>query len=486
MARPTMAPGGAFGGMFRVKPMTLILRHAEEPTHQLKRSMGVISLTAFGVAAIVGTGIFVLTGVAAAKYAGPAIILSFVLAGIASGLAALCYAELASTVPISGSAYTYSYAVLGEFVAWIIGWDLVLEYGVGAGAVAIGWSGYLTDFLKSSFGWALPTAITASPFNTPSGVVNLPALLIILVITALLILGTSESSMVNNVIVAIKLLIVLFFIVVGVTHVHSSNWNNFTPFGVGGIFRGASIIFFAYIGFDMVSTAAEEVREPQKTMPRGILLSLAVCTLLYILVSGILTGMVSYTKLDTASPVASAMIQVGLNWAGTIISIGAIAGLTTVLLAVLFGQSRIFFSMSRDGLLPPFFSKVHPTFRTPYLSSLIVGVLVALLAGFTPIDVVAELTNIGTLAAFVLVSLSVIWLRRTQPELHRAFRTPFVPALPIAAAIASVVLILSLPPVTWLRFVIWLIIGFAVYFLYGRHHSELRNYNSGVAARAGE
>ena len=468
----------------RVKPMDLIVSQAEEPQHRLKRSLGVVSLTAFGVAAIIGAGIFVLTGVAAATYAGPGITLSYVIAGIVSTLAALCYAELASTVPIAGSAYTYSYAVLGEFIAWIIGWDLVLEYGVGAGAVSVGWSGYFTDFFKSTFGITLPTALTASPFGHPAGIANLPAAGIILLLTALLIRGTSESSRVNNIIVAIKVAVVLFFIAVGATHIHPTNWHPFLPYGLSGVMTGASIIFFAYIGFDQVSTAAEEVRDPQRTMPRGIIYSLLICTLLYIVVAGILTGMVPYKQLNNASPVAHAMIQVGLNWAATIISIGALAGLTTVLLVLIFGQSRIFFSMSRDGLLPRALSGVHSTFRTPHRSTLIVGVFVALLGAFTPIDVLAQLTNIGTLAAFVLVSLAVWRLRYTQPDLPRGFRVPWVPVIPILSALASLFLIVSLPGITIVRFVVWLAIGLIVYFAYSRHHSELQKRAGGAAPAA--
>ena len=471
----------------RVKPMDLIVSHAEGPEHRLKRSLGVVSLTAFGVAAIIGAGIFVLTGVAAATYAGPGITLSYVIAGIVSTLAALCYAELASTVPIAGSAYTYAYAVLGEFIAWIIGWDLVLEYGVGAGAVSVGWSGYFTDFFKSTFGITLPAALTASPFGhpgQPTGIANLPAAGIILLLTALLIRGTSESSRVNNIIVAIKVAVVLFFIAVGATHIHPTNWHPFLPYGLSGVMTGASIIFFAYIGFDQVSTAAEEVRDPQRTMPRGIIYSLLICTLLYIAVAGILTGMVPYQQLNNASPVAHAMIQVGLNWAATIISIGALAGLTTVLLVLIFGQSRIFFSMSRDGLLPRALSGVHPTFRTPYRSTLLVGVFVALLGAFTPIDVLAQLTNIGTLAAFVLVSLAVWRLRYTQPDLPRGFRVPWVPVLPILSALASLFLIVSLPGITIVRFVVWLAVGLIVYFAYSRHHSELQKRAGGPAPAA--
>ncbi len=458
-------------GLWRIKPVNLILRQSDQAEHGLKRTLGPISLTAMGIGAIVGTGIFVLTGVAAAKYAGPGLMISFVIAGIVSGLAALCYAEFASSVPISGSAYTYSYATLGELIAWIIGWDLILEYAVGAAAVSIGWSGYVTDLLKSAFGLTLPPALTASPFA--GGIINLPATLIILVITGLLILGTSESSTVNNIIVAIKLLVILFFLIVGVGHVNTANWSPFLPFGAGGILRGASIIFFAYIGFDMVSTSAEETRNPAKDLPIGIIGSLLICTLLYILVTAVLTGMVSYTQLNVASPVSHAMILIGLNIAASIISIGAICGLTTVLIVLLYGQSRIFFSMSRDGLLPGIFSRIHPRLRTPYWSSLLIGVVVALVAGLTPIDVVAELTNIGTLAAFVLVSLAVLILRRTQPNLRRAFRVPLVPWLPILSMIASLVLIVSLPLVTIIRFIVWLVIGLLIYFLYSRRHSKL-------------
>ncbi|GCE28395.1 amino acid permease [Dictyobacter alpinus] len=428
-----------------------------------------------GVGAIVGTGIFVLTGVAAAKYAGPGLILSFILAGIASGLAAICYAEFASSVPIAGSAYTYSYASLGELIAWIIGWDLILEYAVGAAAVSIGWAGYFTDLMKSLFGITVPHALTASPFS--GGIVNLPAVLIVLILTAILVRGTSESSKFNNIMVGVKLAVILFFIGIGIFHVNPANWHPFLPFGPGGVFSGASIIFFAYIGFDQVSTSAEEARNPSRDLPLGIFLSLIICTVLYILVTGILTGMVSYTKLDVPSPVSHALILQGLNAAGAIISIGALCGLTTVLLVLLYGQSRIFFSMSRDGLLPALFSRIHPRFSTPYLSSILIGVVVAVVAGLTPIDIVAELTNIGTLTAFVLVSAAILVLRRTQPDLRRGFRVPFVPVLPILSIIASLVLIVSLPRVTILRFFVWLAIGLVVYFVYSRRASHLERGN---------
>jgi APA family basic amino acid/polyamine antiporter len=457
----------------RVKPISSIIGETGHTEALLKRTLNVVNITAMGIGAIVGTGIFVLTGVAAARYAGPGLILSFVVAGIVSGLAALCYAEFASVVPIAGSAYTYSYATLGELIAWIIGWDLILEYAVGAAAVSIGWSGYFTDLLHA-VGIILPKALTISPFS--GGIVNLPAVIIILLITGLLIRGTSESSTVNTVIVAIKIAVILFFLVVGFGHINPANWSPFLPFGPGGILRGASIIFFAYIGFDQISTAAEEARNPSRDLPLGIIFSLVICTILYILVTAVLTGLVSYRQLDVASPVSHALILLGMNAAGSIISVGAICGLTTVLLVLLFGQSRIFFSMSRDGLLPAFFSHVHTRFRTPYISTLLVGIVVALVAGFTPIDVVAELTNIGTLAAFVLVSLAVLILRHTQPDLHRAFRVPWVPVIPLLSIIASLVLIVSLPWITMLRFLIWLALGIIIYFAYSISHSHLAHH----------
>ena len=456
----------------RRKPIDTILEQgADHQAAGLKRTIGAWGLTALGVGAIVGTGIFVLTGIAAAKYAGPSLILSFVIAGIVSALAALCYAELASAVPISGSAYTYAYATLGEFVAWIIGWDLILEYAVGSAAVSIGWSAYLTDFLKSAFGFEIPHALHATPFT--GGIVDLPAMIIVLLITALLVRGTSESNRVNQIVVATKLLVVAFFIIAGVGHVNPANWHPFFPFGIGGVFTGASIIFFAYIGFDMVSTSAEEAVNPKRDLPRAILGSLAICTVLYIIVSAVLTGMVPFAELNVASPVSFALQRVGMNWAAAIIAVGAIAGLTTVLLALLYGQSRIFFAMSRDGLLPPLFRAIHPTFRTPWFSSALTGIVVALVAGLTPIDVVAELTNIGTLAAFILVSLGVILLRRREPNLARGFRVPALPWLPILSIAGCLLLIAKLPGLTIVRFIVWLAIGLVVYYTYGRKRSEL-------------
>ena len=455
----------------RRKPTDTIIAEADDETHGLARTLGALGLTALGVGAIVGTGIFVLTGIAAAKYAGPGIVVSFVIAGIVSALAALCYAELASAVPIAGSAYTYAYATLGEFIAWVIGWDLILEYAVGAAAVSIGWSAYFSDFLATSLHVTIPKALHASPFE--GGAINLPAALIVLAISALLIRGTSESSRVNQIVVAIKLLVVAFFIAVGAGHVNPANWHPFFPFGAGGVFSGASIIFFAYIGFDIVSTSAEEVRNPKRDLPRGIIGSLAICTVLYIAVSAVLTGMVPFAQLNVASPVSFALIHVGLNWAGAIIAVGAIAGLTTVLLTLLYGQSRIFFAMSRDGMLPALFSRVHPRFRTPYLSQALIGVVVAALAALTPIDVVAELVNIGTLAAFILVSIGVVLLRRREPRLQRGFRVPALPWIPLLSIAGCLVLIAKLPGLTILRFIVWLAIGLVVYAAYGRRHSHV-------------
>jgi APA family basic amino acid/polyamine antiporter len=462
----------------RVKPVAEILAQAEtfDPAearpHALKRTLGVWGLVALGIGAIIGTGIFVLTGKAAANNAGPAIVISFVVAGIVSAFAALCYAELASSVPISGSAYTYVYATLGELIAWIVGWDLILEYAFGAATVAIGWSGYFSDFLASALGIAIPKALTTNPFA--GGIINLPAFLIILIITALLIRGTHESDVVNKTIVAVKLAIVAFFIVIGAGHVNPANWHPFMPFGFGGVLQGAGLVFFAYIGFDAVSTSAEEVRDPARDMPRGILGSLAVCTILYIVVSAILTGILPYQRLNVASPVSFSLIQIGLTWAGAIVAVGAIAGLTTVLLVMLYGQSRIFFAMSRDGLLPALFARIHPRFRTPFLSSALVGIVVAIIAGVGELEVVADLVNIGTLAAFALVSIGVIILRRRQPPRPGTFRVPWSPVVPVLSAIASVALIFAgLPWLTIVRYVVWLIVGLLIYFGYSRRRSRL-------------
>ena len=459
----------------RRKPLAAILAQSEASADGkgLKRAMGVWGLMALGIGAIVGTGIFVLTGKAAATSAGPGIVVSFIIAGIVSTLAALCYAELASAVPVSGSAYTYVYATLGEFIAWIVGWGLILEYALGAATVAIGWSGYFSDFLSATFGLHLPKALSTNPFD--GGIVNLPAAIIILLISALLIRGVHESNSVNKVIVAVKLAIVLFFIVIGVGHVNPANWHPFAPFGISGIINGAGLVFFAYIGFDAVSTSAEEVRDPARDLPRGIIGSLLVCTVLYIVVSGILTGILPYYKLNVPSPVSFSLIQIGLGWAGAIVALGAIAGLTTVLLVMLYGQSRVFYAMSRDGLLPELFSRVHPHFRTPYLSSALIGIVVAVVAAVGQLDVVANLVNIGTLAAFALVSIGVIILRRQQPDLRRGFRVPWSPVVPALSALGAVGLILKgLPLLTIGSYLVWLVLGLVVYFSYSRRRSKLQ------------
>ena len=474
----------------RVKPLSSILAQGESTTG-LRRTLGPWSLTAMGIGAIIGTGIFVLTGVAAATRSGPALTISFVVAGIVSALAALCYAEVASKIPISGSAYTYAYATFGELLAWIIGWDLILEYALGAATVSIGWSGYFATILRNA-GLVIPDAWAHSPFDkTVHGIMNLPAAGIILIITALLVRGTKESGMVNNVIVAIKIAVVLFFIILGFGHINPGNYalpagpgtglGGYIPFGWNGVLGGAAFVFFAYIGFDAVSTAAEETKNPGKDLPFGIIMSLVICTVLYIFVVVVLTGMVPFNKLDVASPVAFAMNFVGLGWAATIISLGAIAGLTTVLLVMMFGQSRIIYSMSRDGLVPEWFAGIHPTLRTPVFSTVSFGILIALLAAFTDINFVGSLTNMGTLAAFILVSLALPVIRKKHPELQGGFRVPFGPwVIPILSAASALGLIYYLRygsdeffgvPLPWLGFVIWLIVGLIIYYGYGRSHS---------------
>ncbi|MDP4092612.1 MAG: amino acid permease [Bacillota bacterium] len=461
--------------IFKTKPIDVLLRESKGEggkDKSLRKVLGSFELTMLGIGAIIGTGIFVLTGVAAAKYSGPALVLSFIVAGAACTFAALCYAEFAAMVPVAGSAYTYGYTALGEIWAWIIGWDLILEYTVAIAAVAIGWSGYIVSLLQSA-GINLPTALV-NPIGVTGGFINLPAIIIIGLISALLIRGVKESAAINNIIVAIKIAVVLLFIAIGAFHIHPSNWSPFLPFGWNGVFQGAAIIFFAYIGFDAVSTAAEEVKNPQKDLPRGIIGSLIVCTILYIVVSGILTGMVPYLKFkNTSAPVAYALQQIGINWGSALVSVGAVCGITSVLLVMTFGQTRVFFAMSRDGLLPKVFGKVHPKFGTPAKSTLMVGAVTALLAGFTPIADVAELTNIGTLAAFIIVSIAVIVLRRKRPDLKRTFRCPWTPVLPALSVVFCLYLIYVLPTVTHIRFVVWLIVGLAVYFLYSKHHSVL-------------
>jgi len=477
----------------RVKPLARIL--AEGGDHQgLQRSLGPWALTAMGIGAIIGTGIFVLTGVASATRAGPSLTLSFVIAGIVSALAALCYAEVSSKIPISGSAYTYTYATLGEFLAWIVGWALVLEYALGASTVSVGWSGYFTFILHTLFSWNIPQAWQHSHWDATPGIANLPAAAIIFVITALLVKGTRESGTVNAIIVAIKLVVVLFFIAIGLGHINPANYHlppgpqaaagGYFPFGLAGMFGGAAFIFFAYIGFDAVSTTAEEAKNPARDLPIGIIASLVICTVLYIVVVAILNGIVPFYTLNVNFPVAFAVDSVGLAWAGVIISFGAIAGLTTVLLVMMYGQTRIFYAMSRDGLIPSLFVRLHPTWRTPWLSQIIFGVLIAAAGALFPISILGSLTNMGTLSAFVLVSIAVPVLRRRHPEMEGKFKLPFGPyVIPTLSAISALFLIYFLRqgnplvwgffPLVWLGFLIWLVLGLVFYFSYGRHKSTV-------------
>lgn len=474
----------------RVKPLEAILAEGGDDTkpQTLKKSLGAGSLMAMGIGAIIGTGIFVLTGVAAATRSGPSLTISFIVAGIVSAFAALCYSEVASRVPIAGSAYTFAYASLGEFVAWIIGWDLVLEYALGAATVSIGWAGYFSALLKNAFGVVIPVQLQHNWWDTgPSGeplhgFMNLPAFCIILLIGVLLYRGTRESAVVNNVIVAVKVAIVLFFIALGFGHVNTANWTPYFPFGITGMLGGAAFIFFAYIGFDAVSTAAEETKNPKRDLPIGIIGSLAVCTVLYIIVVAILTGIVPYTQLNVPSPVAFAMDHIGLGWASLIISLGALAGLTTVLLVMMFGQTRVFFAMSRDGLIPPVFAKVHPRFRTPGLLTILFTIFIALIAAFTPIGIVGSLTNMGTLIAFILVSIALPILRKRYPGTD-GFTVPFGPyVIPALSALTAAGLIWSLQygsplwfgiPAPWFGFLVWLVVGLVIYFAYSRSHSTV-------------
>jgi APA family basic amino acid/polyamine antiporter len=429
----------------------------------------------------------VLTGVAAVDHAGPAVVLSFALAGLASAFAALCYAEFATTVPIAGSAYSYSYASLGELVAWIIGWDLILEYGVASAAVASGWSGYFRVMLEG-IGLPIPATFSYAPGTADGALMNVPAFGILMAVTFVLVIGIRESATTNSLIVALKLVVILFVIAAGAGYVQPANWQPFAPFGWNGVVSGGAIVFFAYIGFDAVTTAAEESRRPERDMPIGILGSLAICTLLYLAVSAVVTGMVPLDQIDKTAPLARAFEQHGRDFAAGLISVGAIVGLTSVLLVLLLGQSRIFFAMSRDGLLPPFFSTVHPRFHTPHLSTILVGSVVGLVAAFFPLGLIVELVSIGTLFAFVLVSIGVVVLRRIAPAQHRAFRCPLadldlrrgrLPWIPMLSVGSCLYLMAHLPWETWLRFVIWLAVGLAIYGLYGIRHSRV-----GRAARA--
>jgi APA family basic amino acid/polyamine antiporter len=520
--------------LFITKPLDKLMSESKE-SGGLKRSLTGLNLTTLGIGAIIGAGIFVLSGQAAAQYAGPGIVLSFIISGLACGFAGLCYAEFASMIPIAGSAYTYSYATLGEFLAWIIGWDLILEYLFAASTVSVGWSGYVVSFLRDlninipaqftgasgsvlvnvpDMGWMALTkqyaqTLASSGINVDSlqhvtCVLNLPAMFIVALLTTLLVIGIKESANFNNIMVITKVSVIILFIVIGFMFVKAANWHPFIPpntvestpvseygsfwgwlkaygqefgkFGISGILRGAGVIFFAYIGFDAVSTAAQEAKNPRRDMPIGILGSLGISTILYILVAIVLTGIVSYTTLNVADPVAVGVNAMGkgMFWLRPIVKIAAIAGLSSVILVMLLGQPRIFFTMSKDGLLPPVFSKVHPRFKTPYISTIITGSVAMIIAGILPISILGELVSIGTLLAFIIVCISVLILRKKRPEIERPFRTPWVPVVPILGASICFIQMAALPLDTWLRLIIWMAIGFCIYFFYGRKHSKAR------------
>jgi len=458
--------------LLRKKSISMLLKEAEQKGTSLKKELGAFDLTMLGIGAIIGTGIFVLTGVAAAEYAGPALIISFILSGLACVFAALCYAEFASTVPVSGSAYTYSYAAFGEIIAWILGWDLILEYGVAASAVAAGWSGYFQGLL-AGFGIELPKAIT-SAYNPEKGTfIDVPAIFIVLFMTFLLTQGVRKSAQFNAILVIIKVAVILLFLAVGVWYVKPENWTPFMPYGFSGVAAGAATVFFAYLGFDAVSTAAEEVKNPQRNMPIGIIGSLAVCTLLYIAVSLVLTGIVPYDQLGVKNPVSFALSYINQDWVAGFISLGAITGITTVLLVIIYGQTRLFYAISRDGLLPKVFSRVNEKKQVPLVNTWITGIFISFFAGVVPLNKLAELTNIGTLFAFITVSIGVLVLRKTQPDLKRAFRVPMVPLIPLLSVVFCGYLVLQLPVSTWISFFAWLLVGCVIYMLYGRKNSTL-------------
>lgn len=471
----------AASSLFVRKSLTSL--QAEANRGALARTLGARELTALGVGSVIGTGIFVFTGVAASQHAGPALVLSMLISASACALAGLCYAEFAAMVPVAGSAYTYAYATVGEIFAWIIGWDLVLEYALSTATVAVGWSGYFMSFLRE-LGLSMPPQLAAAPGTTVTladgtitqGIVNLPAMMIVAAVALLLIRGIRQSATVNTLLVVLKVIVLLVFVAVGVQYVRAENLTPFIPdntgtfgaFGISGILRGAGVMFFAYVGFDSVSTAAQEARNPQRDMPIGMLASLAICTVIYIAVALVLTGIVPYGKLNVPDPLAVGIDATGVRWLSPFIKISALFGFFSTMIVTMLGQTRVFYSMSRDGLLPGLFSRVHPRFRTPHLSTAIVAVVIAAVAGFTPITMLGELTSIGTLLAFVLVSIGVLVLRKRSPDVARPFRTPLVPWIPLGAVAACLLQMVSLPFATWVRLGVWLALGFVVYFAYGR------------------
>jgi APA family basic amino acid/polyamine antiporter len=477
MVRPVVERGSVISRLFRTKPIEQILADAERPEHRLKKSLTAWDLTCLGIGAIIGTGIFVLIGTAIVgdahrPGAGPGIVLSFILSGLTCALAAFCYAEMSAMIPVAGSAYTFSYATLGELLAWLTGWNLILEYGVACVAVAIGWSGYFNNLLQLA-GIELPMWATRAPGGPDGGVANIPAAIVVLLVTIILVVGIKESARATGIVVLVKLAVILFFIAIGSTSIDPDNWTPFMPQGFAGVGAAAAIVFFAYIGFDAVTTAAEEAKNPTRDVPIGIIASLTLCTLLYIAVAAVLTGLIPSSQIDIHAPVAEALRLAGFKWGAAIIAIGAVAGITSVLVVMMLGQIRVFFAMSRDQLLGSWLAKVHPRFGTPHRATILTGVAVAIMSALIPIGEAADMTNIGTFFAFVLVCIGVIVLRYTRPNHPRPFRLPFMPIVPLLGTMACLGLMWQLPQLTWLRFGVWTIIGVIVYLGYGLKHSRL-------------
>jgi len=478
-------------GLFAKKTIKSLLDETTEARHGLKRTLGAFNLTMMGIGAIIGAGIFVLTGQAAAEYAGPGIIYSFIIAGIICVFAALCYAEFASLIPVAGSAYSYAYVTMGEFAAWIIGWGLTLEYLFSASTVSVGWSGYFVSLLHD-FGLDIPSYLASSPLTYDSklgwqatgAVINLPAMAIVAVIGVMISIGIKTAQRLNDILVVVKMLVILLFIICGIAFIKTENWVPFVPentgvfgqYGWSGIFRGAGVVFFAYIGFDAISTLAQESRNPQKDMPKGMLGSLAVSTLAYMVVSLVLTGIVSYKLLNVADPIAVAVNAFGpsFTWLRFVIKIAILAGLTTVILVMLLGQARIFYTMAQDGLLPSIFGKVHPTFRTPFFTTILISIVALFITGFFPVGILGQITVMGALLAFAIVCFGVLVLRYTQPLLHRPFKTPFVPWIPLAGTLLCIMQMIYLEGITWIQLILWMILGIIIYFSYGQKHSKVR------------